>query len=160
MPEWTPIRQFSSAGNRPFSGRRRRERRGGPDPPSSRPRFFPWRYPWLARRSEGIVSRVQGDPEGCRRPLDRGLRHAFAEGIFLPQCGIEKDERERRKNGFKQGSTAGRKGSSKIVANDVRTLLRSLRCTAHHQPMGSSKAHAQEHDCYRYCGGPIDTSVC
>src|SRR5262249_34829170 len=48
---------------------------------------------------------------------------------------------------------------SKVVANLVRTLLRSPRCTAHHQLMGSSDAHAQEHDSYWYCGGPVNTSI-
>ena len=48
---------------------------------------------------------------------------------------------------------------SKVVANLVRTLLRSPRCTAHHQLMGSSDAHAQEHDSYWHRGGPFDTSI-
>src|SRR3982751_2283578 len=60
---------------------------------------------------------------------------------------------------IKPVATMGVESSSKVVANLVRTLLRSPRCTAHHQLMGSSDAHAQEHDSDWNCGGPVNTSV-
>ncbi len=95
-----------------------------------------------------------------------GPRRAFvrlhAAVFFLVRCGIQHELRSLKKEGrlhSNPGPTALAKSSSKVVANLVRTLLRSPRCTAHHQLMGSSEAHAQEHDSDWYCGGPFDTSI-
>src|SRR4051812_33757511 len=96
----------------------------------------------------GVVSRVSdAHVFEIRRSPEAGVRIRFFAVIpsdfLLVHCGIKGRRGAAGTSMFGNAppaATMSVESSSKVVANLVRTLLRSPRCTAHHHLMGSSEA--------------------